>query len=262
MTREDVFSAAGLAQEILQDDTPYLTAKSLISSVFMRQIAEQIRDAIMLRLTVIDSYYGTNMSKRYYGIDDIADALTDVGNTDDALRRCFLSFLRQCKNGVEKENPVECLLNARYGVTKTATTSKRAISLLSKYAYFLCQYEFPIYDRLALDTCQLLARYCADLSLPTVRLNEPSAFFREMSRLGDDFSSFDVLDNLLWLTGKVREGNLSLVLSRKRFVALRGVIQLPMTYEGISHAASSNPQFCEVIGQKLSRFINFVKTIA
>lgn len=259
MTRTDVVAAASLAQEILHDDTPYLTAKSLISSVFMRQIAERMRDAVMLRLTVIDSYYSTNMSKRYYGIDDIAGALADVGSADDTLRRCFLSFLRQCKNGVEKEDPVGRLLNARYGLTKAATTSKRAVSLLSKYAYFLCQYEFPIYDRLALDSCQLLARHCTDLSLPTVRLKEPTAFFREMSRLGDDLGSFDVLDNLLWLTGKVREGNLSLVLSRRCFASLRGVIQLPMTYEGISHEASSNPQFCKIIGQKLSRFISFVK---
>jgi hypothetical protein len=53
-------------------------------------------ESTALRLTEIDSCYATNISKRYYGIDDIAAALSALALSDAGLQRRFRTYLQLC----------------------------------------------------------------------------------------------------------------------------------------------------------------------
>lgn len=60
---------SSLANKILNNETRYKTNKAIISEVFTMNNPNKVQ----FRLTVIDSYYSTQMSKRLYGIEDIAN---------------------------------------------------------------------------------------------------------------------------------------------------------------------------------------------
>ena len=94
------------------------------------------------RLILIDALYSTNMNRRLYGIDQLAMDLSrysDQGN----IRR----FKLVLKGNDEKW--VYGLFKKKYGMKKkNADPSARCFSLITKYAYFLCNFDFPISDSL------------------------------------------------------------------------------------------------------------------
>lgn len=54
---------------------------------------EEIKADILLRLTVIDSMYSTQMGKRYYGLDDLAKAIYAVQQEKHRpLKELFVDF--------------------------------------------------------------------------------------------------------------------------------------------------------------------------
>ena len=65
---------SNLAQTILNQETRYQANKKIIQDIF-KTTSVLFKDTIQFRLTVIDSYYSTQMSKRLYGIEDIAKEL-------------------------------------------------------------------------------------------------------------------------------------------------------------------------------------------
>ena len=89
------------------------------------------------------------MSKRLYGIEDIANEL--IKYSDEVLKLEINNFSQNPKEGIIKE-----LFNKRYGFDKEAKNNKKAISLLSKYFYFLTNCKFPIYDTLGKVSYNLL----------------------------------------------------------------------------------------------------------
>ena len=72
-----------LAQIILNQEIRYQSNKKIIHDIFKRP-SVTFKDTIQFRLIVIDSYYSTQMSKRLYGIEDIANEL--VKYSDDDLK--------------------------------------------------------------------------------------------------------------------------------------------------------------------------------
>ena len=142
-------------------------------------------------------------------------------------------------------------------MTKTAKPAGRAPSLVSKYAYFLTECCFPIYDSLAVKTYNTISSHVPKLRLNRVPIAEPIRFFEGICRLNAFFENFDLLDNLLWLMGKVHEGNLSLVLTRDQFLQLSEANQLPTTYETITSSTAERSKLHTIFGPDLSAFIAF-----
>ena len=260
MNTNDLKGKAISAQKILNRDTsPYARAKRLISLPFRFPLRATRMDLAILRLTVIDSFYGTNMSKRYYGIDDIADAICNLGDTDEIIGSRFLQFIGF---PAVDDTEIKSLFTRRYGLTKKASEAGRAPSLVSKYAYFLTGYQFPIYDSLAVKTFNLLVRCCPFLQLSRIPNESPISFFHEIRNLNRQFEDFDLLDNLLWLTGKVHEGNLSLVLGRAEFMALSGIISLPLNASSLYDSIQYNPSMQKILGLDLCKFAEFAFSLA
>lgn len=82
----DIEKALIITQKILNNNTPYINDKMIIQSFFNKDKIE--KDKLIQQLTILDSMYSTNMGKRYFGIEEIADAiinLNDKGNNRDYI---------------------------------------------------------------------------------------------------------------------------------------------------------------------------------
>lgn len=191
------------------------------------------KSEILLRLTVIDSMYSTQMNRRYYGLQELAEKL-DCLNQKQSLPKLFADFIKQKeigsfngKIGKEKFN----LWEEKNGIGKDGTDKGVAVSLISKYAYFETGYEFPIFDSIACEMYPRIWKYCGwKDKVPVLKVNDErqqmigdktiltfiTAIDELIKRLGGNIS-YDHLDRLLWFTGKIYRGNLSLVLERKDY---------------------------------------------
>lgn len=208
---------ADLAYDILEKSITYKRTKRMISNVFRLQSDYYFEDVI-LRLSVIDSNYSTQVgSKRLFGLDDIANQIVEIGTDYDLLGRCqlFLDY-------PHKRNEITELLSGRYGIDKMGENKGRAASLISKYLYFLMGYEFPIYDSLAIQSYKKIRLKYDGLNLPELRNTFHVSYFETMTNLKkiSGIDSFNRLDNLLWLIGKVSQGSMSLILDREPYMEL------------------------------------------
>jgi hypothetical protein len=148
------------------------------------------------------------MSKRLYGIEDIANEL--VKYSDDTLTLEIAKFLQNPTEGIIKE-----LFNKSYGFDKEAKNAKKAISLLSKYFYFLSNCQFPIYDTLGKVSYNLLKdkKYITSKALTDDNYFELMIELNQTSTIKD----FEKLDNLLWLLGKIKEGSFSILMDKSKY---------------------------------------------
>lgn len=202
-----IIKFSNLAQTILRQETRYQANKKIIQDIFKTPSAT-IKDTIQFRLTVIDSYYSTQMSKRLYGIEDIANEL--VKYSDDVLKLEIAKFLQKPTKGIIKE-----LFHKTYGFDKEANNAKKAISLLSKYFYFLSECKFPIYDTLGKISYNLLKN---NNHITSQALTDDN-YFELMIALyhSSTIKDFEKLDNLLWLLGKIKEGSFSILMDKSKY---------------------------------------------
>ncbi len=196
-----------LAQTILNQETRYHANKKIIQDIF-KTPSVTFKDTIQFRLTVIDSYYSTQMSKRLYGIEDIANEL--VKYNDDTLKLEIANFLQNPTKGIIKD-----LFKKPYGFDKEAKNAKKAISLLSKYLYFLSDCQFPIYDTLGKVSYNLLKNnnHISSKALTDDNYFELMIALNQSSTIKD----FEKLDNLLWLLGKIKEGSFSILMDKSKY---------------------------------------------
>lgn len=202
--RNSLIHFSKLANKILNNETRYKTNKAIIREVFTMSNPNKVQ----FRLTVIDSYYSTQMSKRLYGFEDIANEL--VKYSDDALKLEIAKFLQKPTEGIIKE-----LFNKNYGFDKEAKNTKKAISLVSKYLYFLSNCQFPIYDTLGKVSYNLLKdnKYITSKALTDDNYFELMIALNQSSTIKD----FEKLDNLLWLLGKIKEGSFSILMDKTKY---------------------------------------------
>ena len=250
----DLIQYAGLAQSILQGSTPYSSAKRAISSLFAAQTNLSRFEHLCLRLTVIDSYYSTNMSKRYYGIEDIGLALQRIGPADDDITQFFLDYITNPPSSSE----ANAFFSAVYGINKSGDRSKRAQSLISKYGYFQTVYRFPIFDTLARKSYAKLSRLYPDQIRRCRKLDDIQEFFQCLRELNKTIDSYDKMDNLLWLMGKVAEGNLSLIINRDKYVALTVHCGQKLSLPLLQNLAANGSTARGILGEDLCAFISFV----
>jgi hypothetical protein len=203
---ENFNEMADLAQSILNENTGYSRNKRIIKELFNNSTD------IELRLRVIDSMYSTQMSKRLFGIDDIARAINVINglfneNCDKAIRQEIINTL----NGNDSTIITE-LLQSTYGRSKLEDRGVKATSLISKYLYFVNNSEFPIYDSLVKDSYRLF-------QIGTINEGNFIEKLRELNK-NSRIKSYDKLDQFLWLAGKLKKGSLSLILDKKKYRSL------------------------------------------
>ena len=210
---------AELAYKILNSGSnEFSSNKEIISSLFKKNEKQSRLDDVKKRLTIIDSYYSTQMNKRLYGIEDLSMSLAKY--SDEELINEAGKFL----NGIE-ENKIKTLFSECYGIDKRGESSKKAISLISKYLYFLTEFKFPIYDSLAINSYKLLQKnnYVSD------RVGiKGGNYFEKIINLNiiSEIHDYEKLDNLLWLLGKLEKGSFSLLINKEHYLEVLKIIEI------------------------------------
>ena len=209
-----------------QDNSGYSLSKATILKVFDATKTYTTED-ILARLTLIDSMYSTQMSRRYYGLEELAVALAEVHNRKN-LEEAFLDFLKDKDLKLfELRNSKKVRRNLfieKYGIGKNGEDKGKAVSLISKYAYFETEFRFPIYDSIVREMYPRIWNYCGfKEQMPEIKANDMVSFIEAIdlliSKLDCTDVTYDTLDRVLWYVGKIYRGNLSLVLSRKEYDA-------------------------------------------
>jgi hypothetical protein len=213
-----------IAYRILQSSTNYIRSKQIISDIFKIYRCNRF-ETIIFRLTIIDSYYSTQMNKRFFGLDDLANRLTEVANNDETLQSMCLEFI----SNTIINNGIKDLFNGKYGIRKTGQNVGQAASLISKYLYFLTEYKFPIYDNLVKISYLLVKNKYPQLSIPDINKKFDNSYFEKIKQLNIVTKTYDYnkLDNLLWLIGKLTKGSLSVILNKDRYLQLIDKIKIP-----------------------------------
>ena len=212
--RKEIKFYSELANQILHKKTDYFKDKQIIKKIFTTT-GDDHQENIRLRLTIIDSYYSTNMNRRYYGIEHISKLIFYYYKDDRALIDDLIMFIQDPYSN----DYLLDIFNQKYGISKGGEPKGKAISLISKYAYFLTNFQFPIYDSIVFETYSKIINRFPALSLDKKLSTEISHFVRMMNSLNNSsgINDFDRLDNLLWLIGKILRGNFSLILNEETY---------------------------------------------
>lgn len=182
-------------------------------------------EEIYILLTVIDSTYSTQMTKRYYGTVELAKVLYTL-NTKKPLCQLFTDFLKD-KNFEVFSIPGKDtnLFTENYGIDKNGTDKGKAVSLITKFAYFVTDFQFPIYDSIVTELYKPFWTFCgfSEKPLPIKKYDVPSlitaidAFIAKLEKEGIHID-YDTFDQLLWRTGKICRENFSLILSMEQYI--------------------------------------------
>lgn len=200
---------------------------------------------IYKRLVLIDSLYATNVVRmRKFGIKHIAQEIWRLCNngqgvySDDVLVnkvRYYLSHVRQGNGYIGSIHTL--ITQAQYGYVKDVKQS--AISLISKYLYFLLQANspsgadgFPIYDSIVAKYAPRLASRLG-LSRRTGIKSDIVQYINLLYDIVDCLSAqnsnlwainnpcvtrFALLDYFLWHVGKAKDNSYSLLLTEGEYI--------------------------------------------
>lgn len=214
-----------LIKEARNESSLYASDKNAIMTIFETIPDKYSYGSILVKLTIIDSLYSTQMGRRYYGLDELAMALCELHSSCNLAD--MFSLLARGKATREEfpiHNGKSNLFNEGYGIGKDGSDKGTAVSLITKYAYFETNGNFPIYDSIAREMYPRVWSYCGfeKKDCPSQKsLLELETFISAINKLKSLFDinglTYDDIDRLLWTTGKIIRGNLSLVLTRKEY---------------------------------------------
>lgn len=213
-----IIKYAKLAEEILEKAEEYIQGKKLIYSFFKNENENLDLETIKLRLTIIDSMYSTNMSRRLFGISDLSKEILEISQHKDSLLKSKLKIFIN-KNTNEEE--IKKLFNKKFGIDKRGINKGKAVSLISKYFYFLTKFEFPIYDSLVKDYLpEVIKKHFLKIEGSTNK--NPVDTFKYIINCNkkSEIEDFNILDNMCWLYGKVKKGSYSLILNKENYKKL------------------------------------------
>lgn len=206
---------SNLANSILEAETDYMRGKKLISNFFSKNKSITLED-IKLRLIIIDSMYSTQMNRRLFGIEELANELYTISEGGNDY-----SLVNKSKEYIDSSNTcIENIFSKKFGIDKKGKVKGVASSLISKYIYFLMDYEFPIYDRLVKDYLpKINKRYNV---IPMSKPKSIDSYFAYISDFNkkSNINSYNKLDNLCWFYGKVSEGSFSLLITKEKYIKL------------------------------------------
>lgn len=200
-------------KSLMDEKTVYKENRKLIKSIF-----EKTNDKL-IRLTILDLFYSTQMSKRLYGLNDLATKINEIGNDDD-LKKEVKKFKQ------DKSNKIDNLLKDKYGIYKNGNPAGNARSLISKYIYFATDYSFPIEDTLVKENVNIVLKYFGEEKIDTKK-----DILKELIKFCDkNHIKYSEFDNLLWLFGKIKKGSLSFV-CKEQYESIIKVLNLASSNE-------------------------------
>ena len=205
MSIDNLKKDIGLAVDALKVNTGYIFNRDLIDKLFEKN--SHSFENIYMRLITIDSLYSTNMSRRLFGICDLATAIFKIGDDEQIKEQ-----VRKYKS-LDEENKISKLLNGYYGISKTCDTSEKARSLISKYLYFVTNHDFPIEDSLVKNTLNKILGYYELLKWN----NKEDLLLFLIQFCKENGIAIGDLDNFLWLHGKINKGSLSLLVEEEDY---------------------------------------------
>lgn len=203
MTIQEV---AKLSFRILHGDTQYSIDKNIIDSIFKN--TKNIEGKELIRLTVIDSFYSTNMTLRIFGLYDLAENIKSIGD-DDSIKIEVEKYLEN------KENLIENLFTSKYGLHKNGKSAGLARSLVSKYLYFLLGHEFPIEDSLVRKYIRPIVKH---FKINIKHNDNVIILLNDICKIHN--ISIDEMDTLIWLFGKIVSGSFSLILNKDKYMMI------------------------------------------
>lgn len=212
---DDLRYLRNLAERILTNNTSYSRNRSIIDKFFKEDSFDvslpklSYADKIYVRLTLIDSFYSTNMTKHYEGLRDLAEMISKK-TKDDSDLRAKIDMYKECLKQPELDN----LFESSYG-----NPASQAPSLISKYFYFVTNHNFPIEDRLVRKNIKkFLKIFGREIDFqPYSKDDESSNLIKCLLKLDIAKESFSAFDNLVWLYGKISNKSYSLILKGKGF---------------------------------------------
>jgi hypothetical protein len=241
-----------LSTEVLHKDTPYKMNKDIISKMIRNEIFTY--ENIFKHLTVLDSMYSTNMNRRFFGIEEISKELLEFRSLNE-LKQHILEF----NGNPHNESTIGKLYKRKYGYSKQGE-KKYAQSIISKYLYFVSEFNSPIYDRLVLENHKLLVRH---YRLSVSKLSNGIDIIEFYKRINTTIYNlgirYDELDNILWLIGKIRQSSFSLILNINDFKSLLTLAN-GMNYEDFIKESKSkdNKKIIEIMGNELYELYSFI----
>jgi hypothetical protein len=248
--------SAKLAVRVLNKNTKYQRDKRIISSVF--SATNKSKNKVVARLSLIDCFYTTLMNNRLWGIEDIASQINSVSKKDSKIKELALDFAAR---PVDK-SPIYKLINGIYGIKKDGTEFGKASPIVTKYLYFLTNYRFPIFD----NSVKISYRYLRT-KYPNFELNELTEesdinYFISINALNQKskIGSYDRLNKLLWLLGKIRKGSFSQIFSKDKYlqlVNLAGADEISDYLQTNIHTTKVQ----ELLGDNFCSFFDFVSNL-
>ena len=248
----------------------YSQDKNVIVKIFNSTNSKSYAD-ILARLTLIDSMYSTQMNRRYYALEEIATKLHEYSQKYDLAKW----FIELAKNP-EKITDLG-IFASKYGIDKKCNKKGVAISLISKYAYFETKFNFPIYDSIACEMIPDIWKYCEWDEIPKYIIYEGNtlkvkgddtiiAFIKTINKLIDKLGgniSYDHLDRLLWFVGKIRRGNLSLVLNKELYCKTYDIYKSKTGNKDIFYIGNISLNYLQYLKEDtvLFEFFNLAKTL-
>jgi hypothetical protein len=215
---------ANLAYKILEDSTDYIESKKSIHSFFKDKEENLTFEKVKLRLTFIDSIYSTNMSKRLFGINELALEILNISqNHDNVLIEKIRTFLSNPTN----KNDISNIFFKQFGIDKKGKPKGHAASLISKYFYFLLDFQFPIYDSLVKDNLPIINKKIQCIKKLNLK-NGQIQYFNDIIKFNkeSEINDFNKLDNMCWLFGKINKGSFSLIINKNKYLNLIKYIDL------------------------------------
>lgn len=230
-TTMKMHDSSELAYEILNDNTPYLRQKQGIKIFFDNNIQfNNYQNCLEVRLSLIDAFYSTNMARRLYAIHDLTQRLLTITENDEILRNKFVQYLSG------EEPRIQNLFDGEYGINRIGEESERkAVSLISKFAFFITNYQFPIYDSLVRENIlEIIKKDEIDDQTLFANNNNHRITARQLRtnyfgtlrfiNINVGINDYDKLDNLCWLYGKIVNASYSLVLERQKYITFLNFI--------------------------------------
>ena len=194
-----------------EDKTNFSTNKEIIQSIFNnnKYCFKENKNDILLWLTIIDSFYSTNMSRRYFWLEELAKKILifeKEGISEKIKNEGIIIFIEEYLNKIlDKEEWIWHIW-----IWKQWNELWHSLSLITKYLYFRTNFNFPIYDNLVLN----------ELKINNIKVsleNNENNYFKILNDFKGEFNnSFDTLDKVLWLSWKIRKWNFWLIFKNKK----------------------------------------------
>ena len=210
----DLNNSIQLAVRILNNQTDYLFGRNIIDRLFEMTKGEHSKENVARRLSVVDTFYSTNMNRRLFGITDLSEKISGIGPDEIILKEIG-------KYKEDQKSEIDEILNNDYGIRKTGEDVGGARSLISKYLYFVSNHKFPIEDKLVKNNIKDVLAY----------FNEPFSKKEDILKSIIKFCSakrieLEHFDNFIWLIGKINKGSFSLILQKDRYKKIKDVLNI------------------------------------